>query len=268
MGENAYQEYLKTFDEPISVDIDSVSLGEDSGMTGDMYIYIYRINQYAIRSFTIVNCPSEDKNQYDFIPKPKKNWKQTKLKQHKKQVAIYYSQEPPTEIKYYFNKEKDKMKIIMGPRCSTKPKPFYKKGLYQGPKIKEQPWYINSLLRYRVFNVDKKTNELTIRMYYSADIDSETFTVSPLWMRKYFNPKEGTDETVNIPLTEVLDKIIFSVYTNRATEYKLSQYSHDNYRDTDFFYFKKAKKKRPAPLMKRQIQYKGIILEPVTASEN
>lgn len=243
MGEEAYQEYLKTFEQPISVVIDSVVLDEDSGMTGDMYIYIYRINKYAIRSFTIVNCPLEDKDKYTFnmIPKPKINWMKTKLKQHKKQVAIYYSQEPPAEIKYYFNKEKDKLKTIMGPRCSTKPKPFYEKELYQGPEVKNQKWYINSLLRYRVFNVDKKTNELTIRMYYSAGIDPETFTVAPNWMRRYFNPIEDTNEIVKIPLTVAPEKVIFSVYTNRANEYKVRNSPHDDLRDTDYFYFKKAK---------------------------
>lgn len=245
MGDKAYQEYLDSFDETISVEINSTPLDEDSGMTGDMYIYIYRINKYAIRSFTIVNCPAEDDNKYAYnmIPKPKYNWRKKELKQHKKQVAIYYSQEPPTEIKYYFNKEKDKMKTIMGPQCSTKPMPFNKKSLYQGPEIKEQNKYRNNLLRYRVFNIDKKENNLNIWIYYQSDISVDTFTITPVWMRKYFNPKPDSDETVKIPLTEIPKRIIFSAYSDRATEHKLKYYPHDDFRDTDFFYFKKAKKR-------------------------
>jgi hypothetical protein len=241
MGEDGYQRYLKTFNEPISVVIDSTTLDEDSGMTGEMYIYVYRINQYNIRKFTLINCPPKVKKQYAYnlIPESKKvNGLQTKLNREKKQVVIYYSTNPPAEIKYYMNDAVTKTKTIMGPRCSVKPKPFNKKDLYDGREIKNQRHFINTLLRYREFHFDKNTNELSIHIYYNSVVSAETFTVTPAWMREYFNPAKSTNEIVTIPLTEVPTKIIFSAYTDRATEIALKWDPHDDYRDTDFFYFK------------------------------
>lgn len=244
MGEASYQQYLKTFDEPISVVIDSTTLDEDSSMTGEMYIYVYRINQRNIRKFTLVNCPEKVKKQYAYnlIPESKKvSELQTKLHQRQKQVAIYYSTNPPAEIKYFMNDDETNTKTIMGPRCPVKPKPFDEKNLYDGRKIGNQPPFMNTLLRYREFHFDKNTNELTIHIYYNSVVSAETFTVIPTWMRKYFNPSKSTDEKVVIPLTELPTKIIFSTYYSRATENDLKWKPHDNYRDTDFFYFKTSK---------------------------
>ena len=126
LGEAHYREYLKTFDEPFSVVTDSVNLDndDDSPVNGDMYIYIYRINQSGIGKFTLdIYCETGSANlgiamPFDRVATDTELFWVVNPEEQKKALLVY-STNAPMDRHYYFNDDKSDKKITIGPSCAA-----------------------------------------------------------------------------------------------------------------------------------------------------
>ena len=126
LGEAHYREYLKTFDEPFSVITDSVNLDndDDSPVKGDIYIYIYRINQTGIGRFTLdISCETGSAN-LDIAMPFDSVATDTELcwnvnPEEKKKALLVYSINAPTDRHYYFNDDKANKRLTIGPSCAA-----------------------------------------------------------------------------------------------------------------------------------------------------
>lgn len=93
----------------------------------------------------------------------------------------------------------------------------------------------NRLLSYSTplrdrLHVEAGTNEMTIHIFYSEDIDARTFKVKPESLKSRFNPEPGSDELVTIPLNKKRTKFEFSI---ESTD--IDKKSKGEYKDKDIF---------------------------------
>lgn len=91
--------------------------------------------------------------------------------------------------------------LIIGPACPSKPIE-----LFSGSnKHALEPDNINQLLSYAAplldrFHVKKNTQDFEMTVYYSPEIDVKSFKVEPANLKKYFDPKPGTNQRLFLPL--------------------------------------------------------------------
>ena len=91
---------------------------------------------------------------------------------------------------------------------------------FDGSLFAGQSEELNKLLTYSQplrdqFHVEEGTREIEMTIHYSEDIDRRTFRVTPERnkLRRLFNPRPGTSETVRIPLDPGKNRIELQVQT-------------------------------------------------------
>jgi hypothetical protein len=134
---------------------------------------------------------------------------------------------------------------VTGPACNLEDPTA---NLFQGARFHYEPDNINELLQYKTpqtdrFHVDAGTKDIELHIFYGKDIDEKTFKVEPAYLKHYFSPVAGTDETVMLPLKKEKTKIKLSVHTNKITGTTRKRNSeHHSYKDTDVFEVRVNKK--------------------------
>lgn len=111
--------------------------------------------------------------------------------------------------------------ITTGPACPGEEYPDDGGGgevRFPGSPFAGQPELLNELLTYSAplvdqFHVAAGTRELELTIHYHASIDPHTFRVTPEkhHLRRLFNPKPGTRETVRLPLEPGKNRIELQV---------------------------------------------------------
>ena len=130
--------------------------------------------------------------------------------------------------------------MIEGPGCPGKTEPP-QTARYLGTVYRGESDEINNLLSYGElqqdrFHVAARTKDITLHIYYANELDAKTFKVEPAWMKRFFTPVAGSDETVTLPLKKERNKIKLSVHTTKATgSSRKNNEAHHSYKDTDVF---------------------------------
>ena len=165
-----------------------------------------------------------------------------------------YPEEPDPEIPWI--EDFTVTGMIAAPGCPGVTEPPGDKMRFAGSLDKKESETTNELLTYAApdkdkFHVETGTTNYTVHIYYSEDIDPDTFKVKPKSLRGYFNPSPGLNEMVTLPLEKKKTKIEFSVYsmeakidgdTDKSKKSKKSKKDKAQFKDKDKFEIRVSKR--------------------------
>jgi hypothetical protein len=128
---------------------------------------------------------------------------------------------------------------VAGPGCPGVTPPVETPS-FDGSAWRNEAEATNRLLTYKAPMVDKwhegaEVASFQMEIAYAADIDPNTFKVTPGWLRSQFDPKPGARQTITIPLKPGKNMISLEVGSSAAPSKRGSYHVTETWVDRDVF---------------------------------
>lgn len=197
----------------------------------------FGVSGYRSAMWAIFESPGGNRTTLEIVSPAEPGWRTYTLSPHMETEGWAYT-DPPAPGTPWIDTFMV-FGIIPGPGCPGVTPPVELPS-FDGSAWPNEAGDTNKLLTYKAplvshWHADADATSFEMEIVYAADVDPETFRVTPGWLRPYFDPQPGTSQKITIPLKQAKNIIGLRIGSTKEPPKHRGYHVTNTYEDRDVF---------------------------------